>query len=130
VLYDDNEHTAYVAGTNWHHGLLHALGDVYADVTQVPFMRTSRNARYTWLDDTVRSHQVEHLVGHSLGAAVVGQYLTDHPDLHVDARLYGWPTLGVNTDQRITSHKGYGDPVALGDLTAEREIRFNPHGYS
>lgn len=119
----------FIAGTDWGHGVGHLLRDLAADVTQVPFQRTYANERYAKLRHLVQTRHVETIVGHSLGAAVAGEFMRRNPHFAANARLYSWPALGANTDERIQSFAGYGDPVAAGDLSATRRARLNPHGY-
>jgi len=93
-------------------------------------MRTDLNPRYKILRDIVNTRPVTHITGHSLGAATVGQFLANNPHLPVTAHLHGWPTVGQNTDTRITSFAGHFDPVAVGDFSAQRRWMLYPHSYS
>ena len=119
----------FVAGTDFHHGFIHAARDVISDLTLVPFGRTDLNARYTKLREIVDTHPVRTIVGHSLGAAVAGEFMRRNTQFLGNARLHGWPALGANTDPRIESYAGHLDPVALGDFTAHRRWQLDPHSY-
>jgi hypothetical protein len=119
----------YVAGSHrpW---TAHGAHDWFVDdAFRVPFNRMRTSTRYHEIDAFVKANpQVHTLVGHSLGSAAIGAWLNDNPDWQGRARLHNWPTLGHNSDARITSFSDYLDPISMGDRTAKRRFS-TPHSY-
>lgn len=78
----------------------------------------------------MHKHGIQTIVAHSLGSAVAGQWVQDHPDWVGRARLYNWPRIGgAHTDQRIASFSDHLDPISIGDRGASRVFALNPHSY-
>lgn len=101
------------------------------DLMLVPTMQLHRTNRYKRLDRMVRENPDIQLVsGHSLGGAVVSQWMQDNPNWHGVARIYDTPRLTITErDRRIHSYRHYGDVISMGDRAAE--VTFGiPHSYS
>ena len=76
--------------------------------------------RYKMLKDAVIKHHPKYIVSHSLGSAETGALLSRNPNLNVKARLYSWPHIGYEHDNRIQSDfKGILDPISVFDMNAK-----------
>lgn len=124
VHYDKKNGVVFVAGTR-----LNNPGDILADITEVPTSQTRNNPRYKKIQKYVDEGATT-LVGHSLGSAVVGQYMADHPDdQHLIAHVFDWPSFHlVQHDKRIRDKTHWGDPISALDFTAQRSFGV-PHTY-
>lgn len=124
VVYDESRRTVYVAGTK-------SPADVIADLTLVPLSATRNTQRYALIQQYVAQGATK-LEGHSLGSAVVGQWMADNPSSPVRARLFDWPSVHLGDsppDPRIVDTTRWGDPVTVTDLTAHRSFGV-PHTYT
>jgi hypothetical protein len=123
VVYNSKSKTVYVAGTRPGN-----VADLWADVSEIPFSSTQNNPRYSRVAGYVKMG-AKTLKGHSLGAAVVGQFMADHPHKEIQAHVYDWPSAHLwQHDTRITDTTHYMDPVSALDLTAKRSFGV-PHSY-
>lgn len=135
VYVDRGQRTIYVAGTRPN------LNDIVTDITEVPTSGTSNSARYGLVQNYVAQLVAKDasagipprpikLVGHSLGSAVVGQYMADHPkNKQLEAFVYDWPTVSIyQKDKRIVDQTHYFDPVSALDFSAHHSIGI-PHSY-
>ena len=106
----------------------HSIGDVLTDVT-IPLHALRSTPRYAQARDAVRPWTT-HLVGHSLGGAIVQALIEDFPRLR--GRTYGSPALSWNPNPRIQAFRRFGDPVSITNRAVSSSLPFtwNPHSYS
>lgn len=124
LFFDEASGTLAVAGTDMVHS---PVTDIVTDLWNVPTNSLDKTTRYAQLTEAVRAYAPKTLIGHSLGAAVVGTFMANNPHAELQARLYAWPTWHRNRDTRIRSYRGRLDLIAVGDSAAE--TRGWGHGY-
>ena len=108
----------YVAGTG---GGGRWLGDLYDDITKVPFNRTSETQRFKDAKRKIEEEgNIEQIIGHSLGGAIT-LHLNKHFDNKFKTRVYASPTVSFQKPDRDDDNlriRGKYDPISILDQGA------------
>jgi pimeloyl-ACP methyl ester carboxylesterase len=125
--------TAYTAGTQ-----ISRWGENFRDVVddiKLPFGGTKTTYRYEQLQKALAAHpEVKHLVGHSLGGAVILEVAKSRPDLKTTT--YGAPVFDIVPktllEKAPNRFANRGDPVASLDSNAQSSVNGlgNPHSFN
>ena len=103
----------YIVGTG---GGGRQLGDLYDDITKVPFHRTNETQRFKDAKRKVEEEgNIEQIIGHSLGGAI-----TDY-DNKFKTRVYAIPTVSFQKPDRDDDNlriRGKYDPISVLDQGA------------
>ena len=114
--------TAFIAGTS-------SWGDIYDDLTKIPFWGDVRNStRYKQADEVLKQNpQVKKLVSHSLGSSVSLELEKNYPDKNYETTTYGAPVfIGLGKGDRYRHH---GDPISMFDFNA-KSVGFSVNPWS
>lgn len=81
------------------------------------------------LDILKQNSQINTIVSHSLGSAIMTKIIEDNPRKY-KGRGYGSPTVFPHRD--ITYYRHYGDPFSMYNIDSKQSSSngFNPHSYS
>ena len=104
--------TAFIAGTS-------SWGDIYDDLTKIPFWGDVRNStRYKQADEVLKQNpQVKKLVSHSLGGSVSLELEKNYPQKNYETTTYGAPVfMGLGKGDR---YRHRGDPISIFDFGAK-----------
>lgn len=118
-----------VRGTTWDKGAKVLLSDL-ADDLMLPFGMVGGGAAHTNKYEQVIAildahRNVDTLLGHSLGGAVVRQITKERP--WMQHRVYGTPGFMSND---LDSYRHTGDPVSVFDTGGTTTVRWgNPHSF-
>ena len=110
----------YVAGTG---GGGRWLGDLYDDVSKVPFNRTNQTQRFKDAKRKIEEEEegnIEQVIGHSLGGAITLHLNTDY-DNRFKTRVYASPTASFEKPDREGQNlriRGKYDPISILDRSA------------
>lgn len=125
MAYDPTTRTLAVAGTS-------SWNDVLVDAT-VPFGNLIEHTdRYNSAEAAYLRYRPRTTIGHSLAGEIIAHIAARFPNHNAEFRLYGAPRLTwVEVDNRITSFRRIGDPVAMLDNAAITIVpdRPNVHSY-
>ena len=108
----------YIAGTG---GGGRWIGDLYDDITKVPFNRTNETQRYKDAKRKIEEEgNIEQIIGHSLGGAITLHLNRDY-DNKYKTRVYASPTFSFQkpeeTGQNLRIRGKYG-PISILDQGA------------
>ena len=108
----------YIAGTG---GGGRWLGDLYDDITKVPFNKTNETQRYKDAKRKIEEEgNIEQIIGHSLGGAITLHLNKDY-DNKFKTRVYASPTVSLqkpeDTGQNLRIRGKY-DPISVLDQGA------------
>ena len=105
----------YVAGTG---GGGRWLGDLYDDITKVPFNRTNETQRFKDAKRKIEEEgNIEQIIGHSLGGAITLHLNKDY-DNRFKTRVYASPTVSFEKPDRTEQNvrvRGKYDPISILD---------------
>lgn len=123
-LYRHNN-TLFVSGTH-----VTNPKDYYYDVT-IPIGQLKNTKRYRQVENLIRLYpEIDTLVGHSLGAAIVTDITLRYPQIK-QARAYGSPT--IKSHPKIQYFRHHGDPVSISNRLGNSASNIfhigNPHSY-
>ena len=108
----------YIAGTG---GGGRWLGDLYDDVSKVPFNRTSQAQRFKDAKQKIEEEgNIEQIIGHSLGGAITLHLHKDY-DNRFKTRVYASPTVSFEKPDREGQNlriRGKYDPISILDQGA------------
>ena len=108
----------YIAGTG---GGGRWLGDLYDDITKVPFNRTNETQRFKDAKQQIEEEgNVEQIIGHSLGGAITLHLNKDY-DNKFKTRVYASPTVSFQKPDRDDDNLRIGgkyDPISILDQGA------------
>ena len=108
----------YVAGTG---GGGRWLGDLYDDVSKVPFNRTNQTQRFKDAKRKIEEEgNIEQVIGHSLGGAITLHLNKDY-DNRFKTRVYASPTVSFEKPDREEQNlriRGKYDPISALDRGA------------
>ena len=108
----------YIAGTG---GGGRWLGDLYDDITKVPFNRTNETQRFKDAKQKIEEEgNVEQIIGHSLGGAITLHLNKDY-DNKFKTRVYASPTVSFQKPDRDDDNlriRGKYDPISILDQGA------------
>ena len=113
----------YIAGTG---GGGRWLGDLYDDITKVPFNRTNETQRFKDAKQKIEEEgNVEQIIGHSLGGAITLHLNKDY-DNKFKTRVYASPTVSFQKPDRDDDNlriRGKYDPISIldqGTITVDK----------
>ena len=122
--------TLYVSGTSGKN----LMSDIFSDLVHIPFHILEDSERYKDADQMLKnSPEITHLVGHSLGSAVVKVLNKNYNDKYAE-NLYSAPIISFPHDENDDNHLSFRtplDPVAMLDensITVNQKT-LNPHSY-
>ena len=108
----------YIAGTG---GGGRWLGDLYDDITKVPFNRTNETQRFKDAKRKIEEEgNVEQIIGHSLGGAITLHLNKDY-DNKFKTRVYASPTVSFQKPEDAGQNlriRGKYDPISVLDQGA------------
>ena len=108
----------YIAGTG---GGRRWLGDLYDDITKVPFNKTNETQRYKDAKRKIEEEgNIEQIIGHSLGGAITLHLNKDY-DNKFKTRVYASPTVSFQKPDRDDYNlriRGKYDPISFLDRGA------------
>ena len=108
----------YIAGTG---GGGRWLGDLYDDITKVPFNRTNETPRFRDAKQKIEEEgNIEQIIGHSLGGAITLHLNKDY-DNKFKTRVYASPTVSFQKPDRDDDNlriRGKYDPISILDQGA------------
>ena len=108
----------YVAGTG---GGRRWLGNLYDDITKVPFNRTNETQRFKDAKRKIEEEgNIEQIIGHSLGGATTLHLSKDY-DNRFKTRVYASPTVSFEKPDRTEQNvrvRGKYDPISILDRGA------------
>ena len=108
----------YIAGTG---GGGRWLGDLYDDITKVPFNRTNETQRFKDAKRKIEEEgKIEQIIGHSLGGAITLHVNKDY-DNKFKTRVYASPTVSFQKPDRDDENlriRGKYDPISILDQGA------------
>ena len=108
----------YIAGTG---GGGRWLGDLYDDITKVPFHRTNETQRFKDAKRKIEEEgNIEQIIGHSLGGAITLHLNKDY-DNKFKTRVYASPTVSFQKPDRDDENlriRGKYDPISILDQGA------------
>ena len=108
----------YIAGTG---GGGRWLGDLYGDITKVPFNRTNETQRFRDAKQKIEEEgNIEQIIGHSLGGAITLHLNKDY-DNKFKTRVYASPTVSFQKPDRDDDNlriRGKYDPISILDQGA------------
>ena len=108
----------YIAGTG---GGGRWLGDLYDDITKVPFNRTNETQRFKDAKSKIEEEEnVEQIIGHSLGGAITLHLNKDY-DNKFKTRVYASSTVSFQKPDREDENlriRGKYDPISILDQGA------------
>ena len=108
----------YIAGTG---GGGRWLGDLYDDITKVPFNRTNETQRFKDAKQKIEEEgNVEQIIGQSLGGAITLHLNKDY-DNKFKTRVYASPTVSFQKPDRDDDNlriRGKYDPISILDQGA------------
>ena len=108
----------YIAGTG---GGGRWLGNLYDDITKVPFNRTNETQRFKDAKQKIEEEgNVEQIIGHSLGWAITLHLNKDY-DNKFKTRVYASPTVSFQKPDRDDDNlriRGKYDPISILDQGA------------
>ena len=97
------------------------LGDLYDDITKVPFNRTNETQRFKDAKQKIEEEgNVEQIIGHSLGGAITLHLNKDY-DNKFKTRVYASPTVSFQKPDRDDDNlriRGKYDPISILDQGA------------
>ena len=97
------------------------LGDLYDDITKVPFNRTNETQRFKDAKQKIEEEgNVEQIIGHSLGGAITLHLNKDY-DNKFKTRVYASPTVSFQKPDRDDENlriRGKYDPISVLDQGA------------
>ena len=108
----------YIAGTG---GGGRWLGDLYDDITKVPFNRTNETQRFKDAKRKIEEEgNIEQIIGHSLGGAITLHLNKDY-DNKFKTRVYASPTVSFQKPEETGQNlriRGKYDPISILDQGA------------
>ena len=108
----------YIAGTG---GGGRWLGDLYDDITKLPFNKTNETQRYRDAKQKIDEEEnIEQVIGHSLGGAITLHLNKDY-DNKFKTRVYASPTVSFEKADREGQNlriRGKYDPISVLDRGA------------
>ena len=108
----------YIAGTG---GGGRWLGDLYDDITKVPFNRTNETQRFKDAKQKIEEEgNIEQIIGHSLGGAITLHLNKDY-DNKFKTRVYASPTVSLQKPEDAGQNlriRGKYDPISVLDQGA------------
>ena len=108
----------YIAGTG---GGGRWIGDLYDDITKVPFNRTNETQRYKDAKRKIEEEgNIEQIIGHSLGGAITLHLNRDY-DNKFKTRVYASPTFSFQKPEETGQNlriRGKYDPISILDQGA------------
>ena len=113
------------------HLLAGDLQDMWDDASKVPFGLVRYSDRYRSAEPMLLANpQVTKVRGHSLGGAVTLELAKNHPERHLETRVYGAPVLTFHNDAG-ERYRHPGDFISMLDFGARNEpnVNWNPHSY-
>jgi hypothetical protein len=111
-FFDPATSTLVIRGT-------HNVSDILTDLT-IPFGQLANTQRYREAVAAVHKYKPQHILGHSLGAAIALQ-INQQEHFPGQVTVYNAPVLATQAHARnVQDFSSYGDIISMLDTTAKR----------